>query len=532
MKTLTKDRFDGGANDNPYDNISTNEFGNSKGFDFLSLVRRVLPVRRMDADTAGTGIGNLLVGSDGKYYGLGIDPLGTANSLILYHKDTFNSGWTVNQFGGLGSSAWNYDLFMEYPDNGGGRNIIAAYGGGIGVVCKEDTNGVTVAQHALTYTSVTQGCVHTKDDVAYVPYTTASGTFIASNNAGTWNDVALTLPSFLIVTQVVPFGNYLAIFCAPRGAYNLGANGKAVAQGGTAGAFKTVCFLWNRDASLVTIDDSIDWGTGIVQVANVLDGLLVTVAVTAAIGGSVQDRSSIAVKSYATGGVPKLEKEITTKKETTTSPTVSLNPFVNFVYRNRLYFSGEVIGGSTSPSHIGVWCFGKSKQSGRYAVYLERGATQNDSESKVLACAAVGDFFSMVYNSPGSMAISVNSSVFSNAFSFPSYVETEVNPMMASDDFSRKKKLKSAGCAFLPLTSSQQVTLEYRVDGGPWKVLAAGYTLPTDVSGDDTASMLIRSVDTNGDSLFDGTFYEFRAQTLGGGELVSVFYTYYLVETN
>lgn len=533
MARLVVDRFDEGMADDRFSR-SVGEFSVAKGFDILSLPNRLSPTRTTTTDTASTGIGNIIVGSDGVLYGLGADSGNPTTNSQLYKKVDNATNWAALSNEKTGSSALNFDLFVEYPDSGGARTVFC--NGSAGIAMLDKSNVASVNTHSLTFTSLSQGLVHPKDDILYIPYTTSTGTFIASFNGATttWNDTALTLPTALVVVGLSFYGNYLVIACAPRGAYTFASTGKTVANSANGGAFRSTVFLWDRDTSLATVSETLDWGTGILQVINNLNGKIIGISNVGGPTSNIADRNSIAIKEYD-GSFPRQIKEISTQKQTTTVPSVNINPYVNFIFRNRLYFSIDIVGGSTSPKYYGLWAIGVSKETGRYATTIERGATSGDTETSVIAAGATGDYFSFVHTAAGTLGFSINNTSVAVSFAGTSYYESVVNPGMSQTKTTRHdqnvpKQLNAVAVGMVPLTSTGQVILKIRVDGGSWTTIAT-YTSSL-AGGSDTVSRFERTKDASGASLPNGTYYEFRLESTGGAEITEFSYKYEVMETS
>jgi hypothetical protein len=457
-------------------------------------------------------------------YGLGID---SGSVMAVWKKADNASAWTELS-NSHGASGPTYDLFCEY------KSTIARtlfYGLTNAIAFIDPTNGLSGDSHSLTYTGIGQGVVHPKDNILYIPYITSSGTFIATCNGspstgGNWTDTALTLPSAYGVPVLAAHGNYLAI--------GLNLRNKVPAA---PGEFHSVVLLWDRDTTITNLPETIDWGSGILKVLNTLEGNLIGISesITQNYFSTYADKASVQIKSYS-GGQPQLIKEIISRKETMTSPTVTVNPNVNFIYRDRLYFSADIVGGSTSPAYHGLWTLGRSKESGRWSVGIERGATTDDSETSVLAACAIGDFYSVVYNAVGTLGFSTNSSNLSSSFNGTSYWESSPNVGVIHNrytrhDFSLPKQLKAISLSFVPLTSSGQVVLKYKVDGGAWSTIAT-YTASSAASGSaDTVAGFERVKDANGNSFDSGRYYEFRIESTGGAEILELAYIYSINQT-
>ncbi len=542
MAKVVIERFDGGMSDDRYE-YSVGQSSVVKGFDLLTFPHRLFPTLTSIVDTTGTGIGNLIVGSDGTLYGLGADAGNPTTNSQLYNKATANSAWAAIVNAKTGSGALNFDMLVEYKDTGTARTMHVSGNGGIAQL--DPTNGLTVNTHTLSYTSITQGIIHPKDDIMYFGYTTSSGTFIGLNNANTWNDTALQLPTFYIVTSISFYGNYLAIMCAPRAAFTLSSTGKILAVSNNGGSYRSVVYLWDRDTSLATISEVIDWGTGIGQVLNNLNGKLIGISNVGGNSINIDVRNSIIFKEYA-GTVPQVIHEISTEKQTTTQPSVNINPLVNFSYRNRLYFSIDIVGGSTSPTLYGLWSMGKSNSSNQYAIGIEYGATSDNSETSVKAAAILGDYASTVYTANGTLGFSVVNTSLATKFSCLSFYESCVNPGMlllrnTRMDFSLVKQLQAVSLSYFPLVTGQQITLKYRVDsnsgatgtlGSGWTTIAT-YTPASESSGSpDDNQGFERMLDAAGSQFTSGRFYEFRIESAGGAQILEFAYKFEILKTN
>ena len=153
-----------------------------------------------------------------------------------------------------------FELFVFYKKTGliyGGRGTSATAGSAIWAY--DPTGAATFAESALTvsFTSLAQGLVHSKDDILYIPYDNK----IAKNDNGSWTAVALTLPSHLKITSIAEYGNYLAIACAPL-----------------SGVGESIVYLWNRDETTTVLSQSIPWGEGNLTILEEIEGYLIGVS--------------------------------------------------------------------------------------------------------------------------------------------------------------------------------------------------------------------------------------------------------------
>jgi len=211
-------RFDGGMTNDPRD-MGVGYSQLCKNFDNFTKPNSLLPTRSSEQITDIAGIAQSLAQIKrflmygGNLYGLGVIGDGTTKCQVYRCAAAdLTSPVFVAQTNALDSSAGdNSGLFVEYKgtlwgDAGGTRlwsHVLA-------------TNTFTTSAQAVTYTSITQAMIHSKDDKLYFGYTNTNGTFIASKNgADAWNLTALTLPTKLSVASISEYGNFLAIACKP-----------------------------------------------------------------------------------------------------------------------------------------------------------------------------------------------------------------------------------------------------------------------------------------------------------------------------
>jgi hypothetical protein len=518
MKSIFVHRFDGGMADSPYSR-GEGQFSVAKHFDTLTYPHRLRPYRGTQTDLlTQTGIGNFLIGQD-SYYGLGVSPASPTVTNVVYKKSTsLTDAWervSLSATDIIAVSAPRYELFLEYRRYSGGvqRKIFIAGTNNIHLI---DPAGIlAVVDHALTFTNIAQGVVHAKDDRLYIPYDNKIAVFDSppSGSGDTWTDAALTLPATERITSITPYGNYLAIATVPERALAGVAN--------TNSAYTSKVYLWDRDISLATVSEVIDWGTGLLRVLNTLDGVLIGLSDTSGTSPSIFDIDSIQIKGYQ-GAQPFLIKEITTTKQTTTAPDALINPRVNFINRNRLYFSLNIVGGGSSPAYYGLWSLGKSKVTGTYGVTIEYGATNDHSDTGVLAALIVGDLVQFAHTAAGTLTRSISSTSLSTAYAATSFYESLINPRMPDGDYYAKKQLLAVSCHYTPLVGT--VVMKYRVDGGSWVTIFTESTAGVTV----TEATVVAS----GAEFSAGRNYEFRIESTGSAEITGFHYKYENLETN
>lgn len=518
MQRITIDRFDGGMADDRFGG-GAGEASTVRHFDVLTHPRRLQPRRGMSLDTASTGIGNIIVASDGKMYAVGLDPNNPTLGK-LYVRAAYGGGSayaTISTMNQLSGAAVNYDFLLEWPDSGATRSLLWA---SANVLVASQLDGAAAGSTqttALTYTSIGQGLVHPKDKSVYFPYKVSTTPYIAliAPNGTIFAGLSATafaLPLLYRAYCLSYYGNYLAIPLTSLNGFSV--NSSIVA-------------LWNRDVTTTTFDETIPWGEGDLKVLNNLGGVLIGISESQRIyQGSVQDFDSIVIKAWAGGAEPTVIKEIKAMHILGNSgaPSCSINPRVNFIKNNRLYFSINVTpGDGKQPTLTGVWSVGRSKLTGQWTVVQEILANNTASDTGVIAAAMAGDYVSIAHTTEGTLTYTTNGTDYT-AFGATSIYESVVNPQMPEDEKTLKKKLFNVSVRCLPLLAGSSLVLEYRVDS----------------DGATTDWVTVRTYTTTGGLGFDsggfifkeGYNYEFRLKSVGGARVTSYSYKCTEVSTN
>jgi hypothetical protein len=117
----------------------------------------------MTADTAGTGIGNIIVGTDGLLYGVGTN---SANGRLWQRSgygasDLWQHVPTNDQLSG---AAVNYDFLVDFQNAG---NVRTMHWASNNLLVASDPAGASSATtQALTFSSIGQGLVQARQ--AYI----------------------------------------------------------------------------------------------------------------------------------------------------------------------------------------------------------------------------------------------------------------------------------------------------------------------------------------------------------------------------
>lgn len=390
----------------------------------------------------------LALGAGTQYvlYGLGV--VSGQDYAKLFTKNTFSDGtWTAATNGADdaigGDLALNPNFFIYYKKAGlifgaRGSRYLFSYDPAAQVFSK-------TARDLTSFNNIAQGLVHSKDDVLYIPYDNN----IATNNNGGWNNTALVLPKDYVITSICEYGNLLAIGCV-----NLN------------GASSRV-FLWDRDSTLTTLNESVDWGSGQLKVLEEIDGQLIGISLDSyAIDGfggtgTVTRLNDVVTFRYLSGATA-----ITFKKLTGTTNTQL--PIAKQKINSKLYFLMSIVTGANinltnGTRREGVWSIGRIQEGAPFILVHER-TPNNDTalgaSGQLQRFFYVGDYLFITSTTTSSTAtyqtVKTNDA---SSWTASSLFETEEIDM---GDISLNKKLLSVTVDTETLIKGAQVVVSYK----------------------------------------------------------------------
>ncbi len=454
-------KFDGGIVNDPRDprekvcRMCTN-------FDALTNPYKLTPYRTSedgDSSSATSKKQNFQValrtGTTYSLYALGVVS-GTTRAEVLYKNLTTGAGndmsdatWATPSNNQSSTGATAFDLFLYYRTAG---LIIGARAGTNLWAFSPSGSAWADSWQALSYTNLAQGLVHSKDDIAYFPYDNK----IAKYDGSTFTATAITLPPHFYITSVCEYGNYLAIACAPLDAVN-----------------KSHVFLWDRDSTLVTLSESIDWGQGVLKILHEVGGLLVGITLNG--GTSFLLKSRVIFKYYDGQGA----RDFMTLEGT----TVEQMPIAKQKIDNRLWFMMRIsLAGSTRD---GLWSIGRD-QEGKFSLFHERTPNGDTALTNPVYknFTIAGDFVFQSYVEVADYVLykTNDSEVYPTAI-----YETVIKN---AGDQSMKKDLIGLAVMHEALAVAGQAVVKYRKDGETsWTTLLTNTTddsLSADIAGQAT----------------------------------------------
>lgn len=496
MKTIPITQFNGGMTSDAYNTSSFSQL--CKHFDNFTSKHRLDPYKSSSAVTVSPAqtaskIEKMLM-YNSIMYGLGQTASGYVQ--IFSSSNISVPSFAIATSGAGAAQAVDYGIFIEYKGilyGGTGLRYIWSYN--IGTPALNET-----LFDVTSYTNLGGGLVHSKDDVLYL----AIDNKIYYKNGAGGIALGLTLPTNLIITSICEYGNYLAIACRPL--YQDSANSKV--------------FLWDRDVTLTTVSETIDWGNNNLFTIENIDGFLIGVATKgmASITGGTNRNLKLVLSKYAGGGAIVFSEVPLGSYYSAAIPYLIRD---KQKFNNRLYFglsatsTAQVTGDFT-----GIWSVGRSGENTPFAVQFDRTPNDDTATLRVNGFLYVNDYCYISYQT-NAVAWAFSFTIYPETFNTTSIYRTVVNPGMADGDKIEFKKLMSANLTYEPVIAGMQCVLKYRVDGGSWTTIFTETT---------TGAKSTKRVASSSVSFTDGEDYEFEIQSKGV-VVTGLFYGYEVIQT-
>lgn len=332
--------------------------------------------------------------------------------------------------------------------------------------------------------------MHPDDKVLYF----GAGNVLASYDGSTFDGSILILPESVRITSLTNYGGYLAIATES-------VTGESISQ----------VFIWDRDTSLTTVTDIINFGTEKLKVLENIDNVLIGVSATENIGGfTTTEQYKLVVRAYA-GGTPQVIKEYIT------SSTKRLRAF-KAKQNSRLYFGFD--------TDDAIWVVGKNPQ-GRWFCSRDRFIRNGSVITGTLdGLSFVGDVAFIAFTDGGVGSYLYRTDLAS--FADTSVYETTINPGMTVGDREKKKKLKAVRVSWQAPVTNGAIALSYSTD-----TYGTSYTTILSSSQSSSGVYSIDAVKENTGTPFkDFREIMFRITSTGAARIHEVRYTYEVIEEN
>ena len=368
-------------------------------------------------------------------YGLGQ----TTDFVKIYRNEDFyvNGGtgvWTALANGESGSGLLSTQVFFEY------HGLLFGLRAGTSIWKCDALGGAafTEVDGSVTYTHACQGIVHSRDDIAYLgTYNGANGTakISSKNDSAAWTISALTLPKYTKPVSLIEDGNYLGIGVRPA-----------------SGIGKSTYFLWDRDSSLTTLSDKIDFGYGMLYALGKIDDIVFGVSV---VGDTTTQKRKIIIRYWSGSGS---EAQILAQFDFAITDQVPQVYNMIKVDKKLLFGVRATLNGQDCG---GIWAISKNKN-GTFSVYIDRLVDNNTAVGNTTEIDGIlqyGDIFLSALHTDATYEITRTNDQL--AFASTSTYETTV---WDADDKRKTKEMRGITVETEPLPVNASYTLSYKVD--------------------------------------------------------------------
>ena len=491
MEILTKiNRFDGGIANDLRIKLS-NKFALTKHFDALTYPHKLVPHYKTESDK-GIGKTALITKflyapwlSAGAYrlYGFGVVAGSTKAKVYSYDLSSFG-GWGTPSKGESGLATRNTKVFFYY------KNYIYMWANDK-LIRFDTTNSDNFNDNyqSIAFTNVAQPVHHPSDDIAYF----FSDNKVHSLNDTTFLPAVLTLPSDLKIVAGCPYGNYLAIACVSLRSFHQ----------------KSIVFLWDRDSSLATLTERIDFGEGeIIHIAD-LDNKLTAVMNYYLNSSLGLDKGKLLVKQ-AIGNKAKIINELNADDAVAEDGSIITN--TDFLENDKLYFPASIP--LNDDTRNGIWVLDSN---GNLTLDFVEEEVDNATTKTYQGIFKTGNIWWIAHSADGSINRSDDGAAYSATLT--SVYESLINGGNAKLNNRLTKKLKGVEVLTEPLPIAGRITLKYRkdddIDGGDWTtiftqdvIIAGSFVIGTKYRitvGGTTDFTLIGAADSNPGTIFTAT---------------------------
>lgn len=442
-------RFDGGMT-TVLRNAASNEARLIKHFDNFSKKHALIPYVNTESNDGGSltqatnKIQNFLMYGS-KLYGLGVQTSDSTKAVIFENTAPQNASWAISS--GSVPSAQNTTLFNMFKEYQG--IIYYSNAQGLGSYNISGASYNETARAIAGITSISQGLVHSKDSIFYFGYTTSSAVIIGKYDNSTWTNAALTISTTNYkVIDLCEYGNYIAIALQP-----------------TRNGFNSVVLLWDRDSSVSTLSEAIDWGNNTLYAIENIDGYIIGVAVQGNISNTaIWKLPKLIFKQYGGGGAVQF-KEIQLQSFSTIQGKQKINNRLYFAIQATSLIDSQNVG--TTNDYSGVWSVGRSGINDPFTVNFDRSAANsgvvlfNDGSNPFGGFIIAGDYVYISHYVSSTATLTKSNSTDGTY----SAISTYESPYFATVDSATTKKLIGVTLTYEKIPTSGSVSLYYRADG-------------------------------------------------------------------
>ena len=475
IKTVKITEFDGGIT-RDIRTQSTNKFKLSTNFDIFSDSKRMQPFRALEANETKNINITQFIQTNSQVYGFGTTVDTAIAKIYKKNGNLITADW-IEDRAVNGSGAREENVFFEYKD------YLYFWEAGARLTRHGDITGTATnaTYQTIAYTNVAQPVHHPADDIAYF----FSDNKVHKLNDTAWSLAALTLPDNLIITSATAYGNYLAIGCKS-----------------TEIAGHSTVFLWDRDSSLTTISEKIDWGRGDLMILNVLDGVLVGISNIST--GFFGIKPKIHIKGY-TGSLTFLQ-ELDVDSTTTGDEDYSIPDGAKGIIQNgKLYFPLHSNSATVPRNYTGIWVIGRHEVGSPFAATMAYKVDTTDAIDTIEGFNIFEDYLWVAHSSDGSVDRINDQAGGSNesTATYESYIFTGNNS-------EQTKKLIKVAVMTEPQPTAGTTKLEYKADAD-----SSWTTIFTNSTDDDIEHTAV-NIEATGVNLREFKEVQFKITSTGG----------------
>lgn len=493
MSIATQNKFDGGKAED-IRSFSTDQCQESYNNDLYMNPHKITPIRDSVSETTSSGamtdiqisdVGTSVISSNVYLTAVGYESAVSQKPAFYIRTSGMTGNWTQQA---VGTGTYQQGSMVVYKTaafavgyNGSTQYTLQRYDAA-GVVTTVGTT--TVSTPIGTSYPVPRPFVHPEDNILY---------FCVSNVISKWDGTTYTnytsiLPSGYDVTSLTNYGSYLVIAMRPRN-----------------GVGKSVAYLWGRDGTINTLQATIDFGDGDLNIVENIGNILVGIVYPQTYSNYTSIiNNKINIKVYSGGAVD-------TVKSFNITGTSSYG-IAKMKNMGKLYFGVCEAGSETN-----MWSVYKNKE-GTWVSHRERYLYDGSTTTvqSVVSLTSVGDYiYSAFYLNSGGFTLRATTTSYLNT---SKYI-TLINPCMPVEDRNDEKQLVGIQVNYTG-KSSGTIGVKYSSDGSALTSIMSESTTATESL--KTATQEI----TNGASLAPGYEFQFQLETTGGVEIKSYTYKY------
>jgi len=481
--TVKIDRFDGGISNDLRTNDHT-KFAITEHFDTHTYHLRLKPYRSHEADEQSKTplirkfvAGERTASGTPVLWGLGES---SGKPALVFHNITPETpGWSTPADNAAANNV-NFNFVFYYSNQVFGMQTN-------GDLFSYDTVNATMTdqdQDFSAFTTFAEPVHHPADDRAYF----FTDNVVHKLNNTTWSLSVLTLPTNQRIVDATPYGNYLAIACTPKG--------------NSTYARSNIVYLWDRDSSLTTISNKIDFGRGTLKYIAELDGRLIAVVDKWVNSPEDADRAELVVLGATSASN---SATVLNRIPSIGSTNVISSLKSKVVEDNILYFPFRLTNGIVSSVRDGIYSVNS-----RGAITLEVVEEDlTDDDAVIDGISRLAGFWFIAHDADGSVERTDDNS---------NYTYTSIYESLIFDngDVSINKKLLGVTVTTVPLPTAGQIVLQYRVnEESSWTTI---FTNATDNSVRHSAV----NIESSGVNFNEYNEVQFRIQSTGNAEITSL----------